>query len=309
MQHNIKQPNFFIVGAPKSGTTAMYHFLRQHPEIFMPPEKELRFFCKDLYEKFPHLRHFYRPTNLKEYLSFFKGVQNEKRIGEATPIYLMSKLAPLEIKRFCPKAKILIMLRNPIEVLYSAYYQALYDGTEIIEDFEIAIKVDQKYRQNLAKKKDRYFVDCNYYEELVKFSEQIQRYFDVFGKENVHIIIFDDFKKDIHNIYRQTLTFLEVNPNFYPEFQVINPSKQVKIKWIRDFFINHPYLKDFFKPLIPKRFRTKLKKGITKLNTKTISRPPMPHSVKKFLQKKLKPEIDKLSNLLNRDLSSWYNDK
>jgi hypothetical protein len=108
----MRKPDFFIVGAPKSGTTAMYFYLKQHPEIFMPERKELHFFGSDFFAP-----HFVR--DLKEYLKFFEGADNKKRIGEASVWYLYSKRAAFEIKEFNPDADIIIMLRNPVDMMYS----------------------------------------------------------------------------------------------------------------------------------------------------------------------------------------------
>jgi hypothetical protein len=108
----MRKPDFFIVGAPKSGTTAMYFYLKQHPEIFMPERKELHFFGSDFFAP-----HFVR--DLKDYLKFFEGADNKKRIGEASPWYLYSKRAAFEIKEFNPDADIIIMLRNPVDMMYS----------------------------------------------------------------------------------------------------------------------------------------------------------------------------------------------
>ncbi len=301
----MRKPDFFIVGAAKSGTTAMYTYLKQHPEIFMPEVKEPRYFGDDLCDRFPHFKLFYRPTE-QEYLSYFADAKNEKRIGEATPNYLTSQTAAREIKEFNPSAQIIIMLRNPIDVLYAAHSQTLYDGTENICDFRIAIETGQEERRRLAGKSNRSFVDKYYYRELVKFTEQVKRYLDVFGRDNVHIIIFDDFKADTAGVYKDTLRFLDVDDSFEPEFKVINPNKVVRSKALRDFLRDPPLVvRKIGKRLVPKPLRQQIMKGFWRLNIKYVPRPPMDPELRRQLQEEFKTEVEKLSELLGRDLTHW----
>lgn len=131
-----KTPNFFIVGAPKCGTTAMHIYLRQHPEIFMPEKKESHFFGSDL-----NSQYFIRDR--EKYLSLFSEAKDVKRIGEASVWYLYSKQAAYEIKEFSPSASIIIMLRNPVDMLYAQHSQFLYNGNENIASFEDALNAEK----------------------------------------------------------------------------------------------------------------------------------------------------------------------
>src|SRR5687767_1010670 len=109
MEWEMHKPNFFIVGAPKCGTTSLYEYIRVHPEVFMPDRKEPAFFCSD----------FYKPRRMKEeeYLSLFREAGSAKWIGEASTWYLYSDKAREGIKAFCPDARIIIMLRNPVDMM------------------------------------------------------------------------------------------------------------------------------------------------------------------------------------------------
>jgi len=111
----MSKPDFFLVGAPRSGTTALYTYLKSHPEIFMSPIKETQFFAADLLGE-------HRPIRTwAEYLNCFSGAQSEKRIGEASALYLSSRSAPAAIKAFCATARIIVILRNPVDMMYSLY--------------------------------------------------------------------------------------------------------------------------------------------------------------------------------------------
>ena len=295
----MRKPDFFIVGAAKSGTTAMYTYLKQHPEIFMPRIKELNFWGRDLTFRFGRIKK-------DEYLSLFHEVRNEKRVGEVCIWSLYSKSAPFEIKEFSPSAKIIVMLRNPVEMIYAMHSQFLFDGHEDIENFKDALEAEEDRKRGLRIPKGCQLVEGLFYREVVKFSEQVKKYFDVFGRDNVHIIIFDDFKADTAGVYKDTLRFLDVDDSFEPEFKVINPNKVVRSKVLRDFLRDPPpVVRKIGKRLVPKPLRQQIMKGLWRLNIKYVPRPPMDPELKRQLQEEFKPEVEKLSELLGRDLTHW----
>ena len=133
MKNKIKKPDFFIVGAPKCGTTALANYLGQHPDIFMAKQKESHHFATDLIPYDDYWR------NRNHYLKIFQEAKENQIIGEASVFYLLSQEAAKNIKKFSPNAKIIIMLRNPVDLLYSHYFQAVYNGRETITDFEKAL--------------------------------------------------------------------------------------------------------------------------------------------------------------------------
>src|SRR5262245_31385392 len=131
------KPDFFIVGAPRCGTTAMFRYLSRHPEIYLPDRKEMHFFGSDL--RFGP--QFYR-RNMENYLAEFASRNGELRAGEASVWYLFSKTAADEIRDFNPAASILIMLRQPAEMLHSLYYMFRYDRNEHLSTFEEALDAE-----------------------------------------------------------------------------------------------------------------------------------------------------------------------
>jgi hypothetical protein len=287
------------VGAPKCGTTALYEYLKLHPEIFMPEVKEIHFFGSDLEFK-------NRVINKKMYLSLFSSAQNEKRIGEASAWYLYSKRAAEEIKHFSPYSKIIIMLRSPVDLLYSNYYQFLYNENEDIRSFEDALIAEPLRKQGRMIPKRAHFIQGLFYSETVKFTEQIERYIDKFRRKRIHIIIYDDLKKNIFKVYKETLAFLDVDLNFQPDFQVVNPNKKSRSRVLRRILMNQPF---FFrimgKILIPEAYREIIIKKLIKFNTVYVPRPPLNPELKKQLQKQFEPEIKKLNILLDRNLNKW----
>lgn len=298
----MKKPDFFIVGAPKCGTTAMNHYLGQHPEIFIPDLKELHFFGSDL--KFN--RH--RP-NREEYLALFQEAGREKRVGEASVWYLYSKEAAEEIKEFCPTADIIIMLRNPVDMLYSLHSQMLYTGNEDIADFEVALEAEEDRKQGLRIPSTALFVPGLFYRETVEYSRQVERYLNVFGREHVHVIIFDDFRKYADDLLKKTFQFLGVNPDFQPDLRIVNANKQIRSRKLQRFLNSPPQVtRRFGRAFATTKVRQRILKGLKSYNTNYESRYSMDPQLRRRLQAEFAPEVEELSRLLDLDLRYWLKD-
>ena len=301
----MNKPTFFVVGAPKAGTTAMCKHLSKHPEIFIPPKKELNYFCTELADG-------KQEYTLEEYLSYFQEGSG-KICGEGTPLYLPSKFAAQKIYDFNDRAKIVIMLREPVSLLYSLHSQYLYNGSsEDIQSFQEALNAESDRKQGKRIPKHCKNPKKLIYREFVRYTEQVQRYFDLFGRDRVHIIIFDDLKADFSKVYRDTLSFLEVNPEFQPEIQRINSNKKVR-NVVLQKLIKYPPAKileigKFFFPLpqstrryLLEAFKNKLKK----LNTEKSNRLPLNSDFQHTLQEEFSAEVQSLSQLIGRDLTHW----
>jgi len=298
------RPNFFIVGAPKCGTTAMNDFLAQHPDIFMG-YKEMHYFGADLPMASTLTG---ERISLETYLDAFKKWNGEKRIGETAVLYLYSASAPQEIKAFDPQAKIVIMLRNPVEQMYSMYFQALFVGDEDLPTFEAALEAEP---DRLAGK--RIPPTCFkplilLYRRNARYSGYVRNYFDTFGRENVHVIIHDEFKKDNRGVYRQLLEFLEVDPTFEPQFNVINPHKEVRSRRVMSLVRKPPRVlmpaKRAMWTLFPD-LSVKLYAKVNSLNAVKKSRPTIDPGLRRQLQEEFRPEVEALSELLGKDLTHW----
>lgn len=299
----MKGPEFFIVGAPKCGTTAMQEYLRQHPDIFMPDMKEIHHFADDL------LKHDDPFLDRDRYLSLFAGAHEHQLIGEASVYHLFSRNAARNIKSFCPNAKIIIMLRNPVDMLYSRHAQLVYNGAEDILDFEASLAAEEKRRNGELIPKNIRIEKKLLHREVVKFTEQGKRYFDMFGRDKVQVIIYDDLRKDTAKVYRETLGFLNVNDSFRPDFKVINPNKRVRTRTLQHLLKTPPSLMRIAgKLLLPQSCRNLLLNGLKKLNTQFVPRQPMSPELRRRLQKEFTPEIKNLSELLGRDLTHWCTD-
>ena len=172
----MKRPDFFIVGAFKAGTTALYEYLRAHPQIFMSVPKEPMYFGQDLTPR-------YRRMTEDEYLALFGAAGADQHAGEASPWYLYSKSAAQEIRDFEPTRSVIIMLRNPVDVMYSQHSQLVFNQREDLTDFAQALAAEDDRLAGHRLPADAIRPEALYYRHSVRFTEQIARYFDVFGRE------------------------------------------------------------------------------------------------------------------------------
>ena len=280
----------------------MKRYLGEHPEIFMPrSDREPHFFGTDLYK-----RTFIRDE--QSYLSLFAEAKNEKRVGEKSVRYLYSERAAAEIKKFQPSASIIIMLRNPVDQLHSNHYLRVYRGVDNLVDFEAALEAEEDRSRGLRlpagrSLRERWSV---LYRDVPRYTHQIQRYLDVFDRENVHIIVFDDFVSDLTEVYRETLRFLRVDPDFRPEFRKINPGRRVRSRTVYNLVEDRPqFVRSIVKVIMPYQLRDRILKGLLRLNSSHAPRPPMRPELRRQLQEEFLPEVEQLSKLLGRDLTYW----
>lgn len=294
----IKPPDFFIVGAPKSGTSAMNDFLGQHPEIFMA-KKELHFFGSDLAMD--------NTPGLDEYLRFFAEGMAGKLMGEASVWYLYSVTAAAEIKAFNPEAKIIIMLRNPFEMMPALHRQNLMDANENITDFLQALSAVDERSNGLKRPPDCEHVSCLLYSKVCLYSSQVKRYIDAFGKERVYVVIYDDFKANNLLEYRKLLTFLGVDDRFEPVVREVNAGKSLLNPRLQRLMKHPPAnLKRGFRAIVPsRRVRHGLMDLTVRLNVKkSIGSDRMPNYPAE-LKQDIDDDIRTLGNMLSRDLSFW----
>jgi sulfotransferase family protein len=297
----LKGPDFFIVGAPKCGTTAMTADLGQHPEIGMCPRKETHHFATDLYERLA-VKRGQRPPDRRRFLDLFAELQDYPRRGEASVWHLYSAAAASEIKSFHAEASVLVMLRNPVEMLPSLHSQFVYVGLEPVEDFEAALALDAE--------RERSGTPVGFppssYRSAIRYSEQLRRYIDVFGRDRVHVIRYEDFRADTRATYRHACEFLGVDPGFEPEIEVINPNKQVRSRLLRRVVRRPPEsLRPILHRVTTEAMRRRVGNEMNRLNTKFTRRAPTPDAVSLGIRPDVERQVHELDELLDLDVSSW----
>lgn len=297
------QPNFFIVGAPKCGTTALSVYLRNYSKVFVSYPKEPHFFCTD----FPGLRSI---KTKKEYQQLFNAATNEhSAVGEASVWYLYSKVAVKQIYDFNPEAKLIVMLRNPVDLVYSMHGQGLNSVDEEETEFKKAWRLQDdrlkginlpKHCREPAKLQYRYFG---------KLGEQLAAVYKVFPKSQVKVIFFEDFSNDTEQVFFDVLDFLNV-PSTAEEitFEIINKNAIDRFRFLAVFYKRPPkVLVNFFmwfKKLLGIKKLGVLKK-LKGFNLKTQGRQELDDEFKQELVEYFSSDVRKLEELTGRDLFKW----
>jgi len=290
-------PNLLIVGAAKSGTTSLHNYLNQHPEVFMCNPKEPHFLInKEIgVERIP-----VGISNFQEYENLFEEGKHKKFRGESSVMYLMyPEIVIPKIKDLLGEdAKIIIMLRNPVERAYSGYQHVKRYNVKEELDFENA----------LATSEERYFTredmtPASRYKELGLYFKQVKSFLQ--EMKNVHIIIYDDYQQDFQEEMNKVFEFLEIS-------QVkINADQRHMVggwQWenesMKKMMMKKSSLKTILKIIIPfKSLRKKVRQYLQSKNTTNV--PKMSLKTKDMLKQFYKYDVQKLSDLLNRDLNYW----
>lgn len=278
----------------------MYEYLRRHPSLFLPELKELRFFGADL-----HIRNrAARP--LDEFMSFFADAAPDQRIGTAYVWYLYSKSAAAEIHRFAPKSQIIVMLRRPADMLYSLHSEHLSNGNENLASFEDALEAEADRRAGRRIPPHAHLPQGLLYSEVPRYAEQLRRYFAIFGREKVHVILFDDFTNDPAATYRETLRFLHVRDDVSLPFEIINPNKRVRSEAVRQFLARPPELpRKIIRAAVPAGLRRAAFERAKSLNLAITPRTPLSDTTRRRLDDLFRAEVAQLGDLLGRDLRVW----
>jgi hypothetical protein len=313
---NTRKPDFFIVGAAKAGTTALYSYLSQHPEVYMSPIKEPNYFSKDVVLEHlrPQVKKRLEAENLSQYfkdgmnrilhrayirdeqlyLQLFSSASPDVKAGEASASYLYSSVAANEIKKFNPAAKIIIILREPAARAYSHYLMDLKLGF-VKSDFANALAED-------AKAEPKGWGASSLYKELGLYAEQVERYLSIFPKEQVLILLYDDLKKDEKESLRKIYHFLGINEEFIPDKSGFRNESAVPSGTIARLLLRSGSIRVKMRNLLE---NTPLKPLLLKILYKKPILTDQDSNTIRQLQQGYKNDIQKLSALIQRDLQQW----
>lgn len=301
--------DFAIVGKPKCGTTALARFLSDHSELCVSKPKEPNFFATDHIKESDdyHGKKKYFPIRTwGEYQKCFSHCRSDQMRGEASPRYLNSKEAAKNIYEQNPETKIIIMIRNPIDFMYSAHKQLVNACIEDEEDFGKAIKLEGERKKGNKIPSGARYPSHFLYTERAKFYKEIKRYIDVFPRENIFIMTLEEFNKDNRVKYKEVLNFLGVNTNFEPDFTQINSSKIPRFKLLNRVFNSATIRKLMFKAFGPRLYSAISNTGRSML-LKDQQRKPMDSRLKNRLEQLVVRDVEKLSKLLDRNLTKEWN--
>ena len=295
-------PDFIIIGAAKAGTTALYESLRQHPQIGMSHVKEPNFFALEN-QKLNYKSGTTSPGYLEEcvtdidtYRRQFKKSREDMILGEASPLYLYAPEASERIKFYMPEAKIIAILRDPVERAYSNYLHHIREGLEPIASFEDALNAEEKRRQ------ENWWWGFSYVQAGLYYT-QIKRYYEKFPSRNLKIVLYDDFLKKPAELVQEIFRFLEVDQSFISDTaQRYNVTGIPQNRNVWNFITKTHPIKEPFKKLLPSETRKRLNQTI---RSKILQKPKLPLEVRAQLIEVFSQEILNLQDLLQRDLSHW----
>jgi hypothetical protein len=306
-------PDFFLAGHPKCGTTALYEMLRAHPQIFMPEVKEPRYFASDMRQRFQPRRSGALPATLEEYLALFAPAAAAQTVGEASPTYLVSHTAAGLIAEVQPQARIVAILREPASFLRSLHLQLVQSHVESVKDLGKAISLERERRQGKRIPRRSHRPQSLQYSEHVRYVEQLRRYEELFPREQILVLIYDDWRSENEQTLRRVLRFLGVDDNASIAVKDVNPTVLVRSQPLEEMMnavstgrgpISRA-AKAAVKTVAPQRLRREAFRAIRQ--NVVLGEPKPPDAALMLeLRRRFKGEVEALSAHLERDLTKLW---
>jgi hypothetical protein len=308
-------PNFFIIGAQKAGTTSLYHYLKQHPQVYMSPVKEPFFFNHEIgpggeviTESFggPDRSSHPKCANLKEYRALFEGVRDEEAIGEASVLYIYAPGTAERIERHAPGAKAIALLRDPADRAYSAFKYALRLGAEPLSDFAQALQEEE------GRIRDNWHYALHYRRRGLYYV-QLKRYYEVFGRERMEVWLYEDLKEDPVGVAQSVFRFVGVDDSFVPDTSSKHnpasvPKNEAARLAIRFMNATFPVVRKIVasapvvRKIVPSAYKVR---QLANRRILTEESPPLDPEVRARLMEGYREDILRLQELIGRDLSAW----
>lgn len=292
-------PDFLAIGPPKTATTSLYRYLCQHPEIFLPENKETSFFT---FEGMPevHIPGMRLITDLDMYRALYLNTEHSKARGEVSPLYLVSARAPRRIAELLPDVKLIATLRNPVERAYSEYLMNIRNGVEN-RDFRTAVLSEPMTERQFA---------ANHYNEsrIIRngfYFEHLSRYYDLFPPEQIRVYLFEEITHQPQTFLSSVLRFLKVDPTFPIDTSIHYNSAHVpKHRWLHFMLTRRNIPREMVKMVLPPSLRDPIRETILRFN---MHRPPsqLTPDIRQVLVDRFADDILKLEKLIDRDLQHW----
>ncbi len=284
----------------------MYTYLQQHPDVFMPNNKEPRFHCSDLDSGSEADGKFFIRDEA-EYLALFDEAGGATRIGEGCIFNLYSTVAAQSIKTMSPDGKIIILLREPVEQMYSFHAVRRRNATENL-DFAAALDAEADRRDGRRLPKLARNLKMYQYRAVASYTDQVARYFDGFGRDNVLVLIYEELRSDTRGAYVRTLDFLGL-PRVDVDLSPANVHRENAVPAIARL-LRDPRVEGRARSLLPRRMHRAAgdaRRWLTAVNMRPVARDPLDASLRASLQQEFAPEVARLGQLLGRDLAAlWY---
>jgi hypothetical protein len=304
-------PDFFIVGHQKCGTTALYKMIQDHPEIYLPGQKEPRFFIT---ERPSRATGGGRPATLDEYLGLFTAAGPEQKAGEASPQYLQYAEAPAAIAELNPQAKIIALLREPVDFLRSYHGQMLHNRVETEKLFRNAMELEPARRRG-----ESFPPGCNrrswlLYSDQIRYAEQLSHVHASFPREQVLVLIYEEYRRDNEAVVRKVLRFLGVDDTGPVELLETPPLKDVRLQRLHHLTTSMQEARRnpaavgrgvrALDAAIPGAVRARLGSGWRRMIYRARAEPDAEFVAD--LRRRFKPDVEAVSEYLDRDLVSLW---
>ena len=293
-------PSFLILGAAKSGTTSLYHYLSEHPNIYMSPIKEPKYFALGgqqlRYGRQGDAEKMRKSSVLDRasYFSLFEGAKDCQASGEASTIYLYSERAVERIKRELPEARLIAILRNPVERAYSNFLYMVRKGEETLRDFEAALQEERNRRD---------WMPSWHYVERGFYHRQLARYFDRFPQEQIRVYLYEDLARSPENLLKDIYGFIGVDRFLTPgELKKHNVSGLPRSETLHALQHRPNVVRSVARNLLPTEWKQKLS---SHLRSRNLRRPELEPHTRKQLVDIFRDDVLKLQDLIQRDLSAW----
>jgi hypothetical protein len=306
-------PDFFIVGHAKCGTTALYEMLRRHPQIYMPELKEPAYFAGDVRRRRRRRAVGPLPQTLADYLALFAPARPEQRVGEASSLYLWSPEAPGAIARAQPHARIIAILREPASFLHSLHLQLLQNHIETQKSLRKAIALEGPRREGRRLPRRCPQPPALQYSERVRYVDQLRRFHDVFAREQMLVLIYDDFRRENEATLRRVQRFLDVDDTLAVEVTEANPSVRLRSQQLDDLVhavsVGRGPLGSAAKTTVKALTPTRLRGGALRVAQRSVVHGAAPAPDERLmleLRRRFKPEVVALSEYLDRDLVTLW---
>lgn len=296
-------PNFLIIGAAKSGTTALYQYLKQHPQIFFSARKEPHYFSYTQTSKQTNGPSDYVKTaitDLVEYESLFHDAKGFLAIGEASPTYIYIPEAAERIKELIPYVKMIAILRNPVERAFSAYMHLVRDNLEPAKSFEEGLDLeDKRIQENWG--------PIYHYRKCGLYGEQLSRFYELFPNNQLLVVKHEEFETDPKLILARIYNFLKIAPDFKADTSFRpnvsgKPKSVILQKSYKAIFDKPNLLKKVAREVLPETLRWKF---TTNLRNRNLEKTSVNKSTKEKLMDYFSDDVNLLGRLLNEDFSTW----
>lgn len=294
-------PNFFIIGAPKSGTTSLLAYLMQHPDVFVPGIWEMNFLSDDLRWRSPP-----PCRSMADYLRHFEAAAGKPRVGEKSAFYLYSRQAAGRIRALNRDARLICILRDPVEVAWSFYKYNLANLEEDLVPFERALDAEADRRRGRRLPARLTIVENLLYREVPRYAEQLERLYGVFPEEQVLVLRFDDLQADEAGVFQTVLDFLGLKPFVLERYRAHNQSDGLATIGIRRFLASRPRLDRSLRAVVPQP----LIGGARRLVERARGGGPaalrkLRPDTRAMLCATFEPEVRALERLTGHDLADW----